>query len=271
MNEDREKFREQLSEIKTIAENNKDVRLREVKNLTMLSDYADYLSLNFDVFPKNKDYSSFIGDSGNILNNLQIGETYNSLILTSGSTAGTALISQAEIIKNKFNLPEISEFLYDLVTSQYSKPEIIMLMNRFRMGKNIPGKVSPIIFFEKAWETIDYRISIVSANDSLVNLRSCLDGMLNRLTQMKPRQEKVGQQKKVLSIGYQLRKEGVPDKTISDWNKEYNDLHKELSGFKQDMFSIDDWKRLLDRGTAFIYNMLSGLESEKLNISRNFQ
>jgi hypothetical protein len=148
------------------------------------------------------------------------------------------------------------------------KEEVIDLIRDFHLDIPPKGKKSALELFQTAHRAFEIPISKNNpVITSLVPMREAVESVIDELLRLRPKQEVTGSSysKKILSIGFQLRKEIISDVVVQEWADQWYDISdKDLSASKRYEMTREEWGRKLNRATQFIYSFLTGLDPKKL-------
>lgn len=101
---------------------------------------------------------------------------------------------------------------------------------------------------------------------SLIPMRESIRSAINVLLRRRPKQEKARNEwAKIVSIGKQLKRDGLPKSIVNSWAAQWtNALKTYLSPAKEEDISREEWRRRLARSTLFLNGFLGGLDPSKL-------
>ncbi len=107
----------------------------------------------------------------------------------------------------------------------------------------------------------------VSPSAVLIPLREAINCILSDLLPKRPKQEIAkGNKEKVRSICRQCSFEGIDSKQIEILANEVHVLNALLSGAKQNKFTRDHVRELLNRGLVFLLSLLQMIDNQKIRI-----
>ena len=196
-------------------------------------------------------------------------------------SSGTADIAAASIISvlpapgtlGRFVSPEkqesaqaaIGNFI-QVVSRPENKAEVLALLKSLGFDKPWAGQKSPLELCEIAYQAYERPVSDSDpVSTSLIPMRECISAVVAELLRRRPKQEQTkSNYNKVLSIGMQLKQDGISQDTVREWASQWDDLNGELSGAKQGEYTREAWGLRLQEATIFLSGLLKGLDPSKL-------
>lgn len=158
------------------------------------------------------------------------------------------------------NLQQVSERAADA-------NEVARLMKTLRLDQSSPGRKSAMELFQTAHAAFKAPVSddnpVVT---SLIPMRESIRTTIDFLLKKRPRQEKTkGEWGKVVSIGAQLKRNGLPPAIVNSWAFQWtNTLQNDLSPAKDEEITRDEWRQRLVRSTLFLKGFLAGIDPSKI-------
>ena len=158
----------------------------------------------------------------------------------------------------------ITKILRDTIYRQADKTRVLALFREY--GLCTKGEKSPAELFETAYAAYEAPVmSTVPVSTSLIPMRECIRGTIQTLIRRRPIQEEAKRERdKIVSIGKQLRADGIPEEAFLSLADRWRDLNDELSGYKRRITSRDEWILSLTRATLFLKELLESLDPSKM-------
>ncbi len=207
-----------------------------------------------------------------------LGKDVQFINLNINSTTGTSSASTATMsgyyVNDGFSNVETPEFKkawssFEAFAGRPSRrEEVIQLFRDFGFdAPQVPGDQSPLEQFQTA-HMIFEAPPVAEGNPttaSLLTLRECIDAVVTSLIRMRPHQERAqGHKNKIISIGNHLRKANFSQITVDELADEWPALYDDLSGLKKKEIGRTDWLAQLNRGTSFLFSLLTAVDINKL-------
>lgn len=145
--------------------------------------------------------------------------------------------------------------------------EVGKLMKSLELDQAPPGRKSALAQFETAHAA--FKVPVSEGNPiatSLIPMRESIRTAIDTLLRRRPKQEKTKKEwSKIVSIGRQLKRVGLPDTIVNSWASQWtNALQTYLSPAKEEDISRDEWRRRLVRSTLFLKGFLEGIDPSRL-------
>jgi len=145
--------------------------------------------------------------------------------------------------------------------------EVGKLMKSLELDQAPPGRKSALEQFKTAHAA--FKAPVSEGNPiatSLIPMRESIRTTIDTLLRRRPKQEKTKNEcSKIVSIGRQLKRDGLPDTIVNSWASQWTHaLQTYLSPAKEEDISRDEWRRRLVRSTLFLKGFLDGIDPSKL-------
>jgi len=193
----------------------------------------------------------------------------------SGSTLSTSsdtLMDRAQLFKivpvaQHTRLVSAITDLSRVLERSADEQEVAELMNSLGLDRPPAGEKSALELFVAAHEAYAVQVTdAVPAATSLIPMRESIRQVILSLLRRRPMTEKTSSEwSKIVSIGSQLKYDGVPQNQVSTWAFQWDNLLKyDLSRSKKESITRGEWRLRLVRSTLFLKSLLSGIDPAKL-------
>lgn len=159
-----------------------------------------------------------------------------------------------------------AQCLGQVIDGLAEKNKVLSLLRQYGLDSATSGKKSPFELFETACAAFENPAKAGNpAVTSLIPMRECINETITELLRRRPKQEPAkNQQAKILSIGEQLSKTGVPLSAIRSLADRWSQLSDNLSGSKRSEYSREEWRTCLRQASLFLIELLQSLDRSKM-------
>jgi len=214
--------------------------------------------------------------SANQQADLVIGQHGETDVLAFTSASGTAVSTSSDSFATLLSIvpkeerPRLATALesFNQVSERPAgAKEVEKLMESLKLDQAPPGRKSALEQFRTAQAA--FKAPVSEGNPiatSLIPMRESIRTAIDTLLRRRPKQEKTKNEcGKIVSIGRQLKRDGLPDIIVNSWAFQWTcALQTYLSPAKEEDISRDEWRRRLARSTLFLKGFLGGLDPSKL-------
>ncbi|HWR67217.1 MAG TPA: hypothetical protein VN364_13950 [Bellilinea sp.] len=156
----------------------------------------------------------------------------------------------------------------NLFNSRVSRPELkeetSQLLIKWGFDVGAHNDKSPLELFTTAHTAFERPISNTNpAITSLIPIRSCIELVIGRLKELRPKTPNAKGIRDIILIGDQLKSDLLDNSIVKEWDTQWRSLSDDLSPAKYDEMNYDEWRKLLFDATRFLHSFLDGLDNTK--------
>ena len=228
--------------------------------------------------PPNIEFLINDWDLANQQADLVIGQLGKIDFPTFWSASGTAVSTSSDSFEGTFLYPivpkedhprliTVLDDFHQVSERAAHADEVANLMKSLGLDQAPPGRKSALELFETAHAA--FKAPVLEGNPiatSLIPMREAIRTAIDALLRRRPKQEKSRNEwSKIVSIGRQLKRDGLPDTIVPSWASQWTHaLQTYLSPAKEEDIPRDEWRQRLVRSTVFLKGFLGGIDPSKL-------